>query len=228
MKTWKDVSPPWQKIILFTLLSALVIALLCACNTEKKIARDDQKSVDRVNAKAPLQIPVVNAYLQGHPIDTATKIILSPGKEIIVHQTKIVKDTSGRQQLIDSVKKAHENELNCGQAAADAYDLGWDECEKQYLANKIKAKCPPDTTKLSFMTSETRRWQDSFHLKDKEGATKDGVIQTLHTNVADGKKEINRLMWFLIASVAILILSHVARSYMWSAILSVKNLFKKA
>lgn len=49
------------------LTALLVICILFSCHPEQKIARDDQKAVDRVRAKEPLVEQVTNEYFKTHP-----------------------------------------------------------------------------------------------------------------------------------------------------------------
>lgn len=190
------------KVLLMAVLFALVSSFITGCS----IAKKDAAAVERVNAKASLQIPVVNAYLQAHPIDTTPRIILSEPKIVTVYNEKLVKDTTGKQRLIDSVKESHEKEIDCGKAATDAYDLGYDQAEQYYLSHPVKVTCPPDTTKTYFLTSEIRRWQDSSRLK------------TNGINYIKGKndqlsEQNSKLWWILAASLVFTVLTHVVRSY---------------
>lgn len=210
MKTWSDISPIWKKILV--MLAILMVAflasmLLSGCNAEKAAARKDEKYINYVNASAKRQIPVVNAWKTANPQDTAVKLIISEPKLITVYNEKLVKDTTGRQRLIDSVKQAHEKEIDCGKAAQDAYDLGWDECEKQYLANPIKAKCPPDTTKQYTLLSEIRRWQDTSNAKDKIISNLQGQNDTNKETIQQEKKDNAKKDWYLVGALVLLGLS---------------------
>ena len=203
-----DLNPYWKKRLL--ILAALLVALLfwlCSCNPEKQAARKDEKYINYVNASSKRQLPVVNAYKTAHPEDSTVKLIISEPKLITVFQDKLVKDTTGRQRLIDSVKQAHEKEIDCGKAAQDAYDLGWDECEKQYLANPIKAKCPPDTTKQYTLLSEIKRWQDTSHAKDKVIANLQGQNDTNKETIQLDKKDNAKKDWYLVGALVLLGLS---------------------
>lgn len=194
----------WYALIFSITLLGVV---LCSCNPQKRIERLDNKAIERVNAKASLQVPIVNAYLQAHPIDTTPRIIISEPKTVTVYNEKLVKDTTGRQRLIDSTIEANEKKLDLPKVAADAYDLGWDECEKQYLANPIKAKCPPDTTKQYTLISEIRRWQDTSHAKDKVISNLQGQNDTNKETIQQDKKDNAKKDWYLVGALVLLGLS---------------------
>lgn len=222
-----DLNPYWKKRLL--ILAALLVALLfwlCSCNPEKQAARKDEKYINYVNASAKRQLPVVNAWKTANPQDTAVKLIISEPKLITVYQDKLVKDTTGRQRLIDSVKQANEKEIDCGKAATDAFDLGYEQAEKYYLANPIKAKCPPDTTKQIQLTSEIRRWQDSTMYYKLLLAGKDGVISEIRSEGSELKKQNNHLKWYLAGSFLLFVVSHILRSYVGGWFTSALGMFK--
>ena len=197
------------KLVGMIILCALAVFLFSRCSEVKK----DQRAVNRVNANANLQNQVVNPWMQAHPQDTTPKITVDTPKTITVYNTQLVKDTTGRQRLIDSVKEANIKEIDCGKAATDAYDLGYEQAEKYYLDNPIKAKCPPDTTKLFYMTSQVRRWQDSSAQKDKEISYYKGKNDSLVEQASQNIKKIDKL-WVIIILISLgAILSHILRSY---------------
>lgn len=203
----------WLKILLLAVL-VFIVWLIFGCSEVKK----DQKAVNRVNANANLQLPVINAYLAAHPIDTTPKVILSAPKIIYVNVPQLIKDTTGRQHIIDSITKVNAKELDCKQAAIDAYDLGYDECEKYYLSHPVKGTCPPDTTKINYLTSEVRRWQDSSHTKDKTISNLAGQNDTNLETIRQDKKDSSKKDWYLIFALVALGLS---------AFFNVKSIFTK-
>ena len=177
MKTMSDKKAiRYKKAVCFLVVAFLIFEciMLSGCNVEKRIQRKEDNAVDLVNTKPRLQERVVGPYWDAHPRDTNPKIIISPPKTITVHVPQLIRDTSGRQAMIDSIKNAHERDIDPGKIAADAYDLGWDECEKKYLANTLKVQCPPDTTKQYTLTAEMNRWKDSANKKDKDLSFKNG------------------------------------------------------
>lgn len=211
---FKNISTFWERLIrtvFYILAVALIIFCIVmffsSCNPEKKIERDDQKAVNRVNAKAPLQIPVVNAYLAAHPIDTTPRLIVSAPKIINIEVPKLIKDTTGRQRLIDSTITANKKELDCGKAARDAFDLGYDEAEKYYLVNPIKVQCPPDTTKTYFLTSQINNLTDSVNSYKQQLSFKQGQLEALSETSQSQKKDIEKwLIFFIISAVVNLVL----------------------
>lgn len=232
MKKWKDVTPTWQRIlkaIFFIVVVAVIIFFVSGCNVEKRAIRQQDKAYGITVSTPRTFTDAINLWFSIHKQDTSVKVIITEPKVIEVKVPQLMKDTTGRQHLIDSVRKANEKEIDCGRAASDAYDLGWDECEKEYLANPVKAKCPPDTTRILQLNSEIRRWQDSSTQKSKELAAKDGIIQELRSSASENKSEISSLKWKLVGAIfggiLLLIISHVGRSYISK--LSIPSFLKK-
>lgn len=202
------------KWLIWVILLLVLGAILNSCSIGKRQQRLDEKAVNRVNANALLQQRVVSPYMDAHPQDTTPKVFVDTPKIITVPIIKLVKDTTGRQHLIDSVKQAHEKDIDCGNASANAFDLGYEQAEKYYLDNPIKAKCPPDTTKLYYMTSQVRRWQDSSHLKDKQISYHKGREEAISEQTDKTIRQNNKLWVAIILLVLGAVLSHVARSYL--------------
>jgi len=211
-------------IIALLLLLVGLLFFLVSCSEAKK----GQKAVNRVNADANLQDQVVGKWFDTHPIDTTPRIVVSPPKIVEVKTEKIVRDEAALKAAIDSFKSTLDTTKDCGEAAMDAFNLGYEQAENKYLSQKTKVPCPPDTTKIYFLTHELNRQKDTINSLRVQQATKEGVIQELRASNSTLKKENNHLEWYLAGSFLLTILSHVVRSYAGGWISSAKNLFKKS
>lgn len=198
----QNLKPKGWNIFFFLLLVWVVLMLFSRCNPAKQIQRKDDAAVNRVNASAPLQARVVGPYLDAHPQDTTTKIIVSDPKIITVQVPKLVTDTTGRKRLIDSVIKANQDTIGCEKAAKQAYELGYDECEKYYLSHPIKANCPPDTTKQIQLTSEIARINDSLNLYKQKLSFSQGQSADKDTQITEDKKSLSTKNWLIFGLIA--------------------------
>lgn len=198
-----------RKRTLFWATIFFMVTFLCGCSIEKKA----DNAIDLVNTKTRWQERVVGPYLDAHPRDTTPKIILGPERIVEVPKLVIQADTAAirkaKQQIIDSLKDAKD----CGEAAINAYDMGYEQAEKDYQAQKQEVRCPPDTTKVYYLTAELTRAKDSLRSKDVTIGHKDGQIDQLRDTNKEQSKKITELYLWLAGIVVLAILSHVARSY---------------
>lgn len=203
-----------KNVSIWYLCFIIAFCIFVGCNAQKQIQRKDNAAVERVNSKSSLQTPVVNEWLKAHPQDTTPRIIVSEPKVITIYQNKLIRDTTGRKRLIDSVLKASQDTVGCAEAAQDAYDLGYEEAEKKYLSIPFKVNCPPDTTKTYFMTTEINRWKDSASGKSILLGYKNGRIDVLNQQIKEQDKKINKQTLIIIGLIFLAVISHVARSYL--------------
>ena len=209
MSLFNDINPWWVKRVKIALLIALAVfiaaLLFSSCNPEKIAARKDTAAVNRVNASEPLQQQVVSKLDDAHPKDTSVKV--SPPKTIYVNNDVLVRDTNYERFLIDSLKKelAKDTVKDCAQAAIEAYDLGYDQAEKQYLAHPVKVIVPGDTTITDH--SEADRWRDSTNKAYQVIANRDGMIGVLNTEIKNKDGTISSLRWIITGILVLLALA---------------------
>lgn len=174
-----------------TLIAFLLFLCFCGCNPAKRIQRLDEKAVNRVNANVNLQIPVANAWFKTHPFDTAKKITTIPGPVIKVPEIILVKDTARERKIKDSLLLLRPD---CGEAAQQAYDLGWDEANKYFKNHPIEIKCPPSTKEIQVDNSAVARWQDSAQIKNNLISHLQGQNEELQKNVDNERSRGNKML----------------------------------
>lgn len=176
------------------------------CNPLTKIERDDNKAVNRVNASAPLQDKVVSKWKDAHPELKTEDIKVSEPKTIFVNVEKLIPDTGYRKKYRDSVLASQKPPTNCLEAQKEAYDLGFDVAEQEYLKNKQKVICPPDTTRTLFMQNEINRQKDtSNNLRIQIGYYK-GINDTRIETIQTLNKQLEKRNWLLILCAVIIVL----------------------
>lgn len=211
-------------LILLTLILAFLLFLLSSCSQAKL----GQNAVNRVNADATLQDKVVSKWFDTHPIDTTPRIFVSPPKIIEVPTPKIVRDEAALKASIDSFKATLDTTKDCGEAAMDAFNLGYEQAETKYLSQKTKVSCPPDTTKIYYLTHELNRWKDSAKSKSELISYQKGQLDTRNETLKQQSQKITQLYLWIFGIAAIGVLSHVLRSYAGNWIGSAKKLFTKS
>jgi len=205
---------PFLPLIALLILLAILLGLF-SCNIEKQTTRKDNAAVNRVNANAELQTPVVNRWLLTHPQDTVTQIVTLPPTVIKVPVVQLEPDTVAIRKVKDSLLALGKE---CGEEAMDAFDLGYDEAEKYYKAHPITVVCPPNTKEIVTNNSTINRLRDSCHQKDKEISYLRGKNDSALESLGDAKKTNTKLWWLIVGLSVVSVLSHVARSYVPSLI----------
>lgn len=211
-KRFHDWNPHAVKrtFIILLCLAAVAIAIsMFSCNPARKIERKDQEAVSRVNAKAELQVPVVNEWFKRNKIDTARKVTYVPGPEIQVPYAVPVRDTSREKKIRDSLLAIGKE---CGQAAQNGYDLGYEAAVSYYKAHPVTVKCPQSRIETITDHSLSDRLNDSLRLKEValaylagQSAQKDAQLKE-----QSGKASTNLLIIIcLAAALAISIFFHV-------------------
>lgn len=201
----------WAAIKIIVIIVAIYFAgvLLFGCNVEKQQARKDISAVARVNANAELQGKVASKWLDAHPlIPTTPEIKYLPGKEIT--NTITVKDEKELQRVKDSTANAMAD--TCKNYSLQALDLGYSQAEEYYKKHPFVRvdtfikQLPPDPREIN-------RWKDTAAKYKQASDTKDGIISELRNQVDTQTKRGNKFIWFFSGSLALLVLSHIARSY---------------
>lgn len=150
-------------IFLAVLLGWLLIILATwGCHPEKKIQREDNKAVQRVLGKYDLQIPIINNWIKSHPQDTSTKVIYIQGEPQIVE--KPFRDTAREHQIKDSLIAIGKD---CGTAAMDAFNIGYNQAEQYYLKNP-KVRVDTKVIERGVSTTEYNRMVDTAGLFAKQ------------------------------------------------------------
>lgn len=202
----------------------LAITLFIGCSEIKK----GQRAVNRVNADANLQDKVVSKWFDTHPIDTNPRIVVSPPKIIEVPTEKIIRDAAAIKAAIDSFKATLDSAKDCGEAAMDAFNLGYEQAETKYLSQKTKVPCPPDTTKIYYLTHELNRWKDSAKSKSELIAYQNGQLDTRNETLKQQSQKITQLYLWIFGIAVVGIFSHVVRSNAANWVGSAKKLFTKS
>lgn len=202
-KTLNHNLKPWVWVILI-LLVAFFIFCNYGCNVVKQEERKNTTAVNRVNANIELQDKVVSKWKDAHPEQKKEEIKISEPKTILVNVEKLIPDTGYRKKYRDSVLASLKSVTNCIETQKEAYDLGFDVAEQQYLKNKQKVICPPDTTHIFFMQDEINRQKDSNNNLRVQVGFNNGQIAELQGQIKAKGKTITNL-WLVISGLIVIV-----------------------
>ncbi len=210
-KKFSNINPYWKKrltIVLIVIVTIMAIFCLHGCNPDKELQRKNNKYVNYVNSNAILQLRVDSAYQSTHPKDTTTTKTVGQPKIIYVNNAFAVKDTARERFVIDSMKNVLKADtvIDCGEAAANAYDLGYEECEKYYKSHPIKVECPPDTTTNGVDHTEADRQKAIAANLQLTLSNINGQLTVKNAQISDQKSIIVKMVIGLILLFALLIL----------------------
>jgi len=210
-KKFNNINPYWKKrltIVFIVIIAILAIFCLHGCNPDKALQRKNDKYVNYVNGNAKLQLRVDSAYQSTHPKDTTITKTVGQPKIIYVNNAFTIKDTARERFVIDSIKNVIKSDTtkDCGEAALDAYNLGYDECKKYYKAHPIKVECPPDTTTHSMDHTEADRQKAIASNLQLDLSNLSGQITVKNTQISDQKSIIIKMAIGLILLFVLLIL----------------------
>lgn len=202
----------WFVLLLGTML--LLISLL-ACNPQKKA----QNAYKEVLSNDTLKGKIINDYLNAHPpIEGKPTITYLPGA--IQWKSITVKD----QKEIDRIKDSTINAMadSCREYSLQAYDLGLEQGFKNapLRVDTIREKIPD--------LKEANRWRDSTNKSNQLNSYYRGQLDTRNETLKQQSQKITQLYLWIFGIVAILVLSHVARSNAANWISSAKKLFTKS
>lgn len=212
-----------RRLAIIVSIIVLIWVLFSGCSESKKA----QKAFDYVNTHPDLLNKTVSNWMDINKVDTTPKVIVSPPKIIEVPTQKIVRDEAAIKSAIDTFKATLDTTKDCGEAAMDAFNLGYEQAENKYLSQKTKAECPPDTTKVYYLTHELNRWKDSAMEKSNLNNYQRGQLDSKNETIKQKDEKINILYLWVVGLSLIGVLSHVIRSYAGNWAGSVKKLFTK-
>lgn len=183
----------------FKWLAIVLLAAFCnSCNPANKLAKEQTKSLNIVVTNDSLLSAAYNVWAINHPqIIQKTKTITTPGAPILI---KIpVRDTIYERHLIDSLTS---DKKNCGEAAAKAYDLGYEFAEKKYLKQIADNPCPSSTHTIEKDISEVTRCQNDLINARILNGKQQGTIEAQKSQLSDQSSRITSLWWILIGITA--------------------------
>jgi len=188
-------------IILVAIFICIMWMFVSGCNPEKKIIRQDNAAVSRVEAKVELLDRVGEQYRQLHKCanDTITNIIHD------TTTTTLIKTVSHTDTVIKN-----------GIKYISLIDTAFFEKEKTVFRDRIVTD-----------HELTNRQKDTIISTRLQIATQNGVISEVRTNLSDQKKKTIKWEWFFYGSLFLLVLSHVIRSYIGGWFSSLTGIFKK-
>lgn len=206
MKSWNDVSPIWKKIlkVLAILMVAFLVSMLFnGCNTEKYAIRKQDKafgitvSTPRTFAQAaaiwleihPCLTPIIkDSTVTKHDTITTEKKVFIPYINT-QYKTKVV-DT-----IIDGIS-----------VYVDSTGITVKNLNQKEVETKTIYQTKVDQTLVNLQ-------KDTINSLRVQSGVKDGITQELRTSLSNQKKETNKWLWYFIASLAFMVVSHVARTY---------------
>lgn len=186
-----------KQIIQWLALLGLAI-VINACNPAKKLAKEQTKSLNIVVTNDSLLSAAYDIWARNHPqVIQKTEIITTPGAPMLI---KIpIRDTAYERHLIDSLTA---DKKNCGEAAAEAYDLGYEFAEKKYLKQIADNPCPSSTHTIEKDISEVTRYQNDLINARILNGKQQGTIEAQKSQLSDQSSRITSLWWILIGITA--------------------------
>jgi hypothetical protein len=213
-----DLNLYWRKRLIYTLiiLFVLFMCFLLSCNSEKALIRKQDKAYG-------ITVSTPRTFAQA----AATWLAIHPCITPIIKDSTIIKhDTiTTEKKVFIPVLKYKSTTLDTIvdgiSIYADSMGITVKNLEEKEVTTKTIYQTKVDQTRVNNLT-------DTLNAAKLVSATKDGIIETLRTNVSDNRSENKHLWWYLVAAGVILILSHVLRSYLGGWVSSATSLFKKS
>lgn len=201
-----------NRLVYFSLATITIIlwSFVVSCNAAKQLQKKNDAAVARVNADDQLQAKVVSKWMDAHPpIEGKPQVTYLPGKDVLVPVT--IPDYAYKNKVRDSLAKVFADSIDCGKAASDGYDLGYEEAKKEARKNPyirvdtLREKIPD--------LREANRWRDSSLYWRIFAGVQAGQLMERSVTVSDLNKKIKSKDWTIWILIAVGILSHIARSY---------------
>lgn len=201
-----NLNPNFVRWVLKTILygfligtvAMLLLAALTGCNTAKQTARKDKQALDRVTAKRPLIDSVAPIVFGLYPCanDTFTTF-LSGGIDSVPYPVPVL-DEKQRAHVIDSLRTYYMND--CYAAVSASYDAGYNNATIDLKNQKVPVK-RPDTLAHSIVDRQKYNQYEKqiAALREKSAALEEASKQK-DTQLADSKKDTNKLIWLFIAA----------------------------
>lgn len=198
----KTVNPYWRKrLFIIAILLVALLVWLCSCNPTKKIERDDNKAVSRVEAKVELLNRVGEQYRQLKPCSNDTLI------------TRIHDTTTN---ILTNTIRHTDTITKNGVKYIYVLDTAYFEKTKTIYQDKIVTD-----------HELTNRQKDTINSLRLREAAFSGTIAEVRTNLAEQHKATNKWKLYFYLSLAFTVISHVVRTYIGGWFSSITSIFKK-
>ena len=204
-----DLNPYAVKwTLFFVLLVALFVFImsmfLSSCNVEKRAIRKQDKAYG-ITVSTPRTFAQAGAnWLAIHPcITPIIKDSIIFHTDTLVAEKKVfipIKTIQFKEKILDTI-------IDNISIYADSTGITVKNLQESITNTKTIIQTKVDQTRVNNLT-------DSLNSEKRTSATKDGIIQTINENNSGLKGDNKHLWWYLVAAGAILILSHVIRSYL--------------
>ena len=190
------------KIFKRWLLLIVAAVFVYGCNVAKKNERKDKEALERVTAKKSLLDQAAAQYIDNHPPVIHTNTITTPGAPIPVLTP--VRDTARERRIVDSVKALKKE---CGDAAKEAFNLGYEEAQDKFIKIIAETPCPPSTKTVETDLTEIKRLQDIINQLKVQAARAEGHAAATTEQLKESKNETANRSWVILGLVALLAVS---------------------